>query len=49
MTVGVILLTRTNKQKNSQRRGQSELPRPIPWNQTMDVHRGYTLITWVIT
>ena len=27
---------------------QSELPRPIPWNQTTDVHRGYTLITRVI-
>ena len=24
----------------------SELPRPIPWNQTSDVHRGPTLITW---
>ena len=26
-----------------------ELPRPIPWNQTADVHRGSTLITRVIT
>ena len=25
---------------------QSKLPRPIPWNQTSDVHRGSTLITW---
>ena len=25
---------------------QSELPRPIPWNQTSDVHRGSNLITW---
>ena len=25
---------------------QSELPRPVPWNQTLDVHRGFTLITW---
>ena len=25
---------------------QSELPRPIPWNQTSDEHRGTTLITW---
>ena len=25
---------------------QSELPQPIPWNQTSDVHRGSTLITW---
>ena len=24
---------------------QSELPRPIPWNHTSDVHRGSTLIT----
>ena len=24
---------------------QSELPRPIPWNQTSDVHRGSSLIT----
>ena len=23
---------------------QSELPRPIPWNQTSDVHLGSTLI-----
>ena len=28
---------------------QSELPRPIPRNQTTDVHRGTTLITRVIT
>ena len=27
-------------------RRQSELTRPIPWNQTSDVHRGSTLITW---
>ena len=24
---------------------QSELSLPIPWNQTLDVHRGSTLIT----
>ena len=24
---------------------QLELPRPIPWNQTSDVHRGPTFIT----
>ena len=24
---------------------QSEMPRPIPWNQTSDVHWGSTLIT----
>ena len=25
---------------------KSELPRPIAWNQTSDVHRGSTSITW---
>ena len=25
---------------------QSELPLPIPWNRTSDVHRGSTLIMW---
>ena len=28
---------------------QLELPRPIPWNQTTDVHKGSTLIMQVIT
>ena len=22
---------------------QSELPQPIPWNETSDIHRGFTL------
>ena len=36
------------KAQESLTRTQSELPRPIPRNQTTDVHRGSTLIKRVI-
>ena len=29
----------------SKRTVHAELPRPVPWNKTLDVHRGSTLIT----
>ena len=35
-----------NFEEETQSNNQSKLPRPIPWNQTSDVHRGFTLITW---